>query len=128
MVVNLFFCGLYQIVLNGNLNGQVLLNFFHNAYSSNDAIKLSMLSKRTMPASCPLSASFIAARVSAFGIYSFDIDLATGLADTILTPCIWESTPFNCSINDGLSICNVNCAITFILLCNMWKINHDIIA
>ena len=44
-----------------------LSNFFHKLYSSIDAMKLSKVSTRTTPASWPLSASFIAANVSAFG-------------------------------------------------------------
>ena len=79
-------------------------------------MKLSKLSTRTTPASCPLSASFIAANVSAFGTSSKAALLEIGESETILTPFIRERTFFNCSNKDGLSICNVNCAITLIFI------------
>ena len=59
----------------------------------------------------PLSASFIAAKVSAFGTSSKAALLETGESETILTPLIRERTFFNCSNKDGLSTCNVNSAI-----------------
>ena len=62
----------------------------------------------------PLSASFIAAKVSAFGTSSKAALLETGESETILTPLIRERTFFNCSNKDGLSTCNVNRAITSI--------------
>ena len=91
-------------------------NFFHKLYSSIDAMKLSKLSTRTTPASWPLSASFIAANVSAFGTSSKAALLEIGESETILTPFIRERTFFNCSNKDGLSTCNVNCAITLIFI------------
>ena len=93
-----------------------LSNFFHKPYSSIDAMKLSKLSTRTTPASWPLSASFIAAKVSAFGTSSKAALLETGESETILTPLIRERTFFNCSNKDGLSTCNVNCGITSIFV------------
>ena len=62
----------------------------------------------------PLSASFIAAKVSAFGTSSKAALLETGESETILTPLIRERTFFNCSYKDGLSTCNVNESITSI--------------
>ena len=91
-------------------------NFFHKLYSSIDAMKLSKLSTRTTPASWPLSASFIAANVSAFGTSSKAALLEIGESETILTPFIRERTFFNCSNKDGLSTCNVNCAISLIFI------------
>ena len=68
-----------------------------------DAIKPSTLSILTMPASSPLSASFIAESVVSFGISASKLSVIP----TIVTPFINPKTLLRCSKMEGLSICKV---------------------
>ena len=83
----------------GSRNEYVFL-LFHDLI---EAIKFSTLSILTMPASSPLSASFIADSVVSFGISTSKLSVMS----TIVTPYINPRILLRCSKMEGLSICKV---------------------
>ena len=87
------------ILYIGSRNEYVFLLFHYLI----EAIKLSTLSILTMPASSPLSASFIADSVVSFGISTSKLSVIP----TIVTPFINPKILLRCSKMEGLSICKV---------------------